>query len=108
MTALPPFDQLMRLAEQQPKALDALRYQLSQELIAQAPKERQPQLHAHYSHINRLIGLGKNPHHVNVLLSRELHKQVHRLQRALKGELSGANNANHHPAEVIPLARQYR
>nr|WP_269808551.1 DUF3135 domain-containing protein [Enterovibrio nigricans] len=59
MKTLPSFDELKALAEKDPQALDALRIEMSEEIIQSASEEMQPKLRAQMSHINRVIETGK-------------------------------------------------
>ncbi len=83
--ALPSFDELMRMAKNDPEAFEQFRKDKARELIENASKAMRPRLWALQSHIDRVIDSGKNPHHVNVLLMNELQKQVIKLNDALQG-----------------------
>nr|WP_086937781.1 DUF3135 domain-containing protein [Thaumasiovibrio occultus] len=83
MEDLPPFDELMAMAIHHPEQLEVLRETLSQAVIDSAQQEMKPRLRAQQSHIDRLISRGKNPHHTNVLLMRELRRQLDQLNIAL-------------------------
>ncbi|STO55910.1 DUF3135 domain-containing protein [Grimontia hollisae] len=83
MKTLPSFDELKTLAESDPHALEALRLEMSEAIIESACKHMQPQLRAQMSHINRVIASGKNPHHVNTLLMKELMRQFDRFATAI-------------------------
>ncbi|KAB2823214.1 DUF3135 domain-containing protein [Aliivibrio finisterrensis] len=80
---IPSFDELKELAEKSPEQLEALRHKLSMEFIESLPEERQEQLLAQQSHIERIIKKGNNPNHVNILLGRELGKQFVRFADSL-------------------------
>ncbi len=77
---LPPFDELVKLAQEDEAAFEQLKRDKCQEMIQGASDEMQPRLWAQQSHIDRLVGHCKNPHHVNIVLMQELRKHVHRLQ----------------------------
>lgn len=83
MQSLPSFDDLKEMAEHDPKALEALRISMSQEIIDSASESMKPKLQAQLSHINRLIAYGKNPNHINMLLRKELMQQFGRFATAL-------------------------
>ncbi|MDD1793626.1 DUF3135 domain-containing protein [Enterovibrio makurazakiensis] len=83
MKTLPSFDELKALAESNPQALEALRIEMSEEIIESANESMQPQLRAQMSHINRVISSGKNPNHVNALLMKELMRQFDRFATAV-------------------------
>ncbi|MBV1840797.1 DUF3135 domain-containing protein [Photobacterium ganghwense] len=83
MQTLPSFDELKKMAEDNPDALEALRLSMSEELIRHASAEMQPRLRAQLSHINHVIARGKNPNHTNILLMSELQQQLKRFAQAL-------------------------
>ncbi|MFD2177036.1 DUF3135 domain-containing protein [Veronia pacifica] len=83
MQKLPSFDELKELAEKDPAQLEALRISMSEEVIASASESMQPKLRAQLSHINQVIAHGKNPHHVNTLLMKELMRQFERFAISL-------------------------
>ncbi|NGN99211.1 DUF3135 domain-containing protein [Grimontia sp. S25] len=83
MKTLPSFDELKALAENDPQALEALRIEMSEEIIESASESMQPKLRAQMSHINRVIATGKNPNHVNALLMKELMRQFDRFSTAI-------------------------
>ncbi|RXJ73486.1 hypothetical protein CS022_09590 [Veronia nyctiphanis] len=83
MQKLPPFDELKELAEKDPAALEALRIKMSEDMISEASEAMQPKLRAQLSHINQVIAHGKNPHHINTLLMKELMKQFERFSISL-------------------------
>ncbi|MEZ8141272.1 hypothetical protein A1OO_07135 [Enterovibrio norvegicus FF-33] len=83
MKTMPSFDELKALAESDPQALDALRIEMSEEIIVSASDNMQPKLRAQMSHINRVIASGKNPNHVNALLMKELMRQFDRFSTAI-------------------------
>ncbi|WP_162047374.1 DUF3135 domain-containing protein [Vibrio taketomensis] len=82
---LPSFDELVKLVQEDEQAFEQLKREKCQELIASSSIEMQARLQAQQSHIDRLVGHCKNPHHVNVVLSRELHKQFVKFQTTLHG-----------------------
>lgn len=83
MRTLPSFDELKALAESNPHALEALRIEMSEEIIENAGENIRPQLRAQFSHINRMIDSGKNPNHVNAMLMRALMRQFDRFSTAI-------------------------
>ncbi|ODP96748.1 MULTISPECIES: DUF3135 domain-containing protein [Salinivibrio] len=107
MKTLPSFDELAALAQSDPKALEALRLKMSEEVIANASHATQPQLHAMLSHINRVIEHGKNPLHVNVMLFQALSKQYSRFATAFESpESLRSHNAEIMDFRVGQAARQ--
>ncbi|KLV07540.1 hypothetical protein ABT56_05205 [Photobacterium aquae] len=101
MQTLPPFDELKAMAENDPDQLEALRLSMSEEIISQASKEMQPRLRAQLSHINHVIGYGKNPNHTNILLMAELQQQLRRLAQAL----NAPETLSDQTAEIRPFRR---
>ncbi|MGP8307217.1 DUF3135 domain-containing protein [Vibrio sp. YIC-376] len=84
--ALPPFDELVRMAESDPEAFEQFRQDMVREMIEGASESMQPRLWAQQSHIDRVINNCKNPHHINVVLMNELQKQIIKFRAALQGE----------------------
>jgi dTDP-D-glucose 4,6-dehydratase len=82
---LPPFDELVRMAENDPEAFEQFRQDMVREMIESASESMQPRLWAQQSHIDRVINNCKNPHHTNVVLMNELQKQVMKFREALQG-----------------------
>lgn len=89
---LPPFDELVRMAQNDPEAFEQFRKDKAREMIEGASEAMQPRLRAQQSHIDRVISNCKNPHHVNVVLMNELQKQVMKFRDALQG--------NHQPEQT--------
>ena len=83
--SLPPFEELVRMAESDPEAFEQFRQSMVREMIEGASESMQPRLWAQQSHIDRVISNCKNPHHTNVVLMNELQKQVMKFREALKG-----------------------
>lgn len=82
---LPSFDELVRMAENDPEAFEQFRKDKAREMIEGASETMQPRLWAQQSHIDRVISNCKNPHHANVVLMKELQKQVMKFRDALQG-----------------------
>ncbi|CAE6881039.1 hypothetical protein ACOMICROBIO_FLGHMIGD_00239 [Vibrio sp. B1FLJ16] len=83
---LPSFDELVLMAQKDPEAFEQFRKDKAREMIESASEAMQPRLWAQQSHIDRVISNCKNPHHVNVVLMKELQKQVVKFQQALQGK----------------------
>lgn len=83
---LPPFDELVKLAQENPDAFERLKREMCEECIMSASKSMQSRLWAQQSHIDLVVSHCKNPNHVNVELMRELVAQVRKFQDALAGE----------------------
>ena len=95
---LPPFDELIALAENNPSAFAQLKHQMCQELIQSASEPMQDRLWAQQSHIDRVVGNCKNPNHANVVLMRELVSQMVKFQDVLDNDVDSRPNA-----EIIPF-----
>jgi uncharacterized protein YeaO (DUF488 family) len=95
---LPPFDELVELAEHNPEAFDAFKQEMCEQVITYASTEMQPRLRAQQSHIDRVIKRCKNPHQANVVLMRELSSQVGRFKEVLEGDIETEQEA-----EIIPF-----
>lgn len=91
---LPPFDELVKLAQENPDAFDWLKREMCEECIMSASKSMQSRLWAQQSHIDLVVSHCKNPNHVNALLMRELVTQVRKFQDALAGEVESERDAD--------------
>ncbi|USD65469.1 DUF3135 domain-containing protein [Vibrio sp. SCSIO 43136] len=100
---LPPFDELVELAENDPAAFDEFRQQMCEEMITCASTEMQPRLRAQQTHIERVIQTCKNPTHTNVTLMYELSSQMGKFRSALEGDIEPE-----HQATVIPFQPRAR
>ncbi|MFH0227821.1 DUF3135 domain-containing protein [Vibrio diabolicus] len=90
---LPPFDEMVRMAERDPEAFEQFRHEMAKEMIESASENMQERLWAQQSHIDRVISTCKNPHHTNVVLMNELQKQVVKFRAALQGETAPTQKA---------------
>lgn len=91
---LPPFDEMVRMAERDPEAFEQFRHEMAKEMIESASENMQERLWAQQSHIDRVISACKNPHHTNVVLMNELQKQVVKFRAALQGETAPTQKAD--------------
>lgn len=91
---LPPFDEMVRMAERDPEAFEQFRHEMAKEMIESASEDMKERLRAQQSHIDRVISTCKNPHHTNVVLMNELRKQVVKFKAALEGEAAPTQNAD--------------
>ncbi|QWK98301.1 DUF3135 domain-containing protein [Plesiomonas shigelloides] len=101
---LPSFDELVRLAKEDPQALDKLRHTHAEALINAASPRSQPHLRALQGHIDRCISTGKNPLHTCVLLNRLLMRQLGTLQQAL----NRPSEFMEQQAQILPFGRNAR
>ncbi|HHF2962739.1 TPA: DUF3135 domain-containing protein [Vibrio alginolyticus] len=91
---LPPFDEMVRMAERDPEAFEQFRHEMAKEMIESASENMKERLWAQQSHIDRVISTCKNPHHTNVVLMNELQKQVVKFKAALEGEAAQTQKAD--------------
>ncbi|EMV9367942.1 DUF3135 domain-containing protein [Vibrio alginolyticus] len=91
---LPPFDEMVRMAERDPEAFEQFRHEMAKEMIESASENMKERLWAQQSHIDRVISTCKNPHHTNVVLMNELQKQVVKFKAALEGEAAPTQKAD--------------
>ena len=83
--SLPSFDELMKMAQDDPEAFERFRQDKAREMIEGASENMQPRLWAQQSHIDRVINNCKNPNHTNVVLMNELQKQLMKFRDTLQG-----------------------
>ncbi|UYI47332.1 DUF3135 domain-containing protein [Vibrio natriegens] len=91
---LPSFDELMKMAQDDPEAFEHFRQEKAREMIEGASESMQPRLRAQQSHIDRVINNCKNPNHVNVVLINELQKQLITFRDALQGNTPSEQAGN--------------
>ncbi|MCG3736488.1 DUF3135 domain-containing protein [Vibrio cincinnatiensis] len=96
--ALPSFDELVSLAQQDQQAFVQLKQSLCNALINASSSTMQDRLRAQQSHIDRVLSQCKNPTHANVTLMRELRLQMVRFRDVLEGEMDERPNA-----DIIPF-----
>lgn len=96
--ALPSFDELVELAENNPKAFELLKQEMCEQVITISSAEMQPRLRAQQSHIDRIIKRCKNPYQTNIVLAQELSAQVVKFKDVLEGDVESNNSA-----EIIPF-----
>lgn len=95
---LPPFDELVEMAQNDPEGFKRFKQSMCQELIQSASDSMQQRLRAQQSHIDLILSQCKNPDHANVTLMRELSMQMVRFRHALEGDLN-----DHDDAQIIPF-----
>lgn len=79
---LPSFDELQALARHQPEALAALRDELVEAVITQAPLARQSRLRGLQFHIEQRCRLAATPLAACIWLSQQMHHSLSQLQQA--------------------------
>ncbi|MGF1740804.1 DUF3135 domain-containing protein [Vibrio profundum] len=99
---LPPFDEMVELAQANPQAFSQLKKDMCEEMILSASEVMQDRLWAQQSHIDLVVSQCKNPTQTNVILMQELSSQIVRFQGALEGDGEHSN----HNAEIVPFSVQ--
>jgi len=100
---LPPFETLEALARQRPEALEALRQELVEAVILQAPPSRRQRLRGLQFHIEQRCRLAPTPLMACIELSRHMHRSLRRLQTALQDGQPPEKISS--PARVLPFTR---
>ncbi|MDY6828951.1 MAG: DUF3135 domain-containing protein [Pseudomonadota bacterium] len=85
---LPAFDELKRLAEQDPQALEALRTRLVEEVIENADPESQPRLRGLQFQVDMERRRAKTPMASCIKVSELMQASLLRLQAALNGDVA--------------------
>ncbi|WP_068715445.1 DUF3135 domain-containing protein [Vibrio tritonius] len=98
---LPPFEELVDLAQKDPEAFAQFKRDMCEEMIQSASEKMQQRLWAQQSHIDLVVSKCKNPDHTNVILMKELSEQMVKFRDALDGELEPQT-----PAKVIPFVNR--
>lgn len=102
---LPDFDTLKRMAEQQPEALEALRVELTEELLASVPEHRRRRLEGTQFLIDMTRRRAKNPLQCCVKLSALMWDSFYDLRAALdEGQVATATAART-PAPTLAAIR---
>lgn len=102
---LPSVDALIALAKKDPAALERLRQQQVEELIASAPEDMQRRLRGLQFEIDSRRALHKNPMGACVALSKMMLDSMTRLNEALHGMNAPDAPATQPSAAVIPFSR---
>ncbi|MZI92268.1 DUF3135 domain-containing protein [Vibrio sp. CAIM 722] len=95
---LPPFEEMVDLAQKDPEAFAQFKRDMCEEMIQSASNKMQQRLWAQQSHIDLVVSKCKNPDHTNVTLMRELSEQMAKFKGALDGEVEKQGQA-----EIIPF-----
>ncbi|WED26513.1 DUF3135 domain-containing protein [Vibrio sp. DW001] len=99
---LPSFDELVELAQNNPKGFEQFKRKACEQAIICASEEMVPRLRAQQSHIDRVINHCKNPYHINIVLARELSLQISKMHEVLEGDQSTRRSA-----EIIPFVPRH-
>lgn len=83
---LPPFEELVAMAEQDPKGFNHFKRSMCDALIDATSQHMQRRLRAQQSHIDLVVGRCKTPTQANVTLMNELSAQMAKFRHALDGE----------------------
>ncbi|MGB1092778.1 MAG: DUF3135 domain-containing protein [Oceanobacter sp.] len=82
---LPSFDELRNLAENSPEQLEALRQQLIEETISQAPADCERRLRGLQFQIDMERRRAKTPMASCIRISKLMHDQLHKLKASIHG-----------------------
>ncbi|WP_051252693.1 DUF3135 domain-containing protein [Ferrimonas kyonanensis] len=99
MTTLPSFDEMMRMAKEEPQALEALRTRAIEHTIATANASNQPQLRALQHRIDVTIARASSPCQSMVQLSSMMHDKLALLNTAFQNP----DALRHRQASVTPF-----
>lgn len=99
---LPPFEELAEMAKSDPEALEQLRQELSEALIASAPESAQARLRGLQFQIDAQRRAAKNPVAACIRISAMMHDSLQQLNDAL----TGSNNTLRESAKILPLRPQ--
>lgn len=83
MRALPDFDQLRNLAQNDPYGLDQLRQEYINDAIASAKPENRKNLTALQCHVDRTLSRASNPYHGLVQVMSLMQDKLYNLSRVL-------------------------
>lgn len=98
---LPSFEELRALAEHRPDALESLRRDLTDAVIASAPDARQPRLRALQFQIETRCRLAATPMAACIWVSRQMHNTLENLHLALNHQLPPSQDR----CAVLPFTR---
>jgi len=98
---LPPFDELMRMAKDEPEKLEELRVKLSQQTIDAAPEKLQPRLRGLQFQVDAKRRLAKNPLSACIQISEMMHQSFAELYEALNMPNGTSNALNKHKDAVM-------
>lgn len=100
---LPPFEELRRLAEQNPAELENLRQRLVEETISKAPEDFQRRLRGLQFRIDAERQLSSNPMSACLRMSRMMHDQLYMLLESIQDSTHNQAPVRPRPANVIPF-----
>ena len=100
---LPPFEELRRLAEQNPAELENLRQRLVEDTISKAPEEYQRRLRGLQFRIDAERQRSSNPMSSCLRLSRMMHDQLHHLLESIQDTPQMQKPERPRAANVIPF-----
>lgn len=102
---LPSFEDLQRLAQEQPQALEQLRRQLTDAVIEAAPPRRRQRLRGLQFQISERCRIAPNPLAACVAVSAMMHDTLADLRDLLNGEHPEPRSAHPHGATIVPFRR---
>jgi hypothetical protein len=98
---LPPFEELAEMAKSDPEALEQLRQELSEALIASAPESAQARLRGLQFQIDAQRRAAKNPVAACIRISAMMHDSLQQLNRVLQDGDTGLKQS----ADLLPFKR---
>jgi hypothetical protein len=96
---LPSFDEMMRLASDDPESLESIRVQAIENFISSAPQDLQRRLRGLQFRIDATRTCSSNPMAACLKISQMMHDQLHHLLDTING-----NEPPAHPADLRPDA----
>lgn len=100
---LPEFDVLLEMARTDPDGLEALRYELVEHVIQQAPSEQQPRLRGVQFRVDLARQASSNPLSACMRISQLMHESLGRLHASLTGTRHEAPIRSGRVATVVRL-----
>lgn len=83
MIELPTFDEMVKMAKEQPDQLNDLQMEVNRQCINLAPEETRPALESTLHHIKQIQLSASNPYERCVLMNRAMHEKLSLLHTAL-------------------------
>ncbi|MCA6065311.1 DUF3135 domain-containing protein [Thalassolituus marinus] len=103
---LPSFDEMMRLAAEDPASLESIRAQAIESFIGNAPLDLQRRLRGLQFRIDATRTCSSNPMAACLKISQMMHDQLHHLLDTINGNESPAKPVDHHAdadSKIIPF-----
>lgn len=108
LTTLPPFEELKAMAAERPEELEDLRIRMTEEILRNAPEDRQRRLKGLVFNIDMVRRRAKNPMQACIKLSQMMMDSTLELREALCMSSPPPAPVQIQNAEVVPLRRARR